>query len=60
MNRQRDAEGENASHGRSDGEGVEAGAGSLGRQQARRRKPRAKACGRDKPHSSSAALLSFI
>lgn len=33
MNRQRDAEGENASHGQGDEEGVEAEAGSLGRQQ---------------------------
>lgn len=32
MNRQRDAEGENASRVRSDEEGVEAEAGSLGRQ----------------------------
>lgn len=35
MNRQRDAEGENASHGQSDDEGVEAEAGSLGRQRAK-------------------------
>ena len=40
MNRQRDAEGENASiasRGQSDGEGVEAEAGSLGSQQEPRR-----------------------
>lgn len=37
MNRQRDAEGENASHGESDEEGVEAEAGSLGRQQEQKR-----------------------
>lgn len=36
MNRQRDAEGENASHGQSEEEGVEAEAGSLGRQQERK------------------------
>lgn len=53
MNRQRDAEGENASHGWSGEEGVEAEAGSLGRQRAKERKPRAKACGKDETHSSS-------
>lgn len=61
MNRQRDAEGENASHGQSDEEGVEAEAGSLGRQQqAKERKPRAKACGKDEPHSSSVAPSSCL
>lgn len=36
MNRQRDAEGENASHGQSDEGGVKAEAGSLGRLQEQR------------------------
>lgn len=62
MNRQREAEGENASHGQSDDEGVEAEAGSLGAQRAKERKPRAKACGKDEAHSSclppSSCLLS--
>lgn len=57
MNRQRDAEGENASHG----QGEEEGRG-WGREpwQAKERKPRAKACGKDEPHSSlpSSGLLS--
>lgn len=53
MNTQRDAEGENASHGQSGEGGVEAKAGSLGRQRVKERKPRAKACGKDKTHSSS-------
>jgi len=60
MNRQRDAWGENASHGQSDEEGVEAEAGSLGSQQAKQRKPRAKACGKDETHSSIASLSPHV
>lgn len=53
MNKQRDAEGENANHGQSDEGGVEAEAGSLGSQWVKERKPRVKACGKDKTRSSS-------
>lgn len=54
MNRQSDAEGENANHGQSNEEEFEAEArGALASRRMKEGEPRAKACGKDEPHSSS-------